>query len=121
MKREAFALVAGAPAAWLYVCTLTAAYEKIFHADVRIGFLSHARRFSDALASEKLLAPAKSLGEMRRVIFNDYVDTAMATLFVALVLAMAAFGLRAIRSALESPVATTKEAQDGLRELPAGT
>jgi len=117
MKRESYAFVAGAPAAWLYVCTLTAAAEKVLHGDIRIGFLSHAQKFAEALNRDELLAPAKSALEMRRVILNDYIDAGMAALFVALVLSMAAFAASAIRQALASPKATTRETPLELREL----
>ena len=42
MKRESYAFIALLPTAWLYICTLTAGVEKIFHPDIRIGFLAHA-------------------------------------------------------------------------------
>jgi len=47
--------------------------------------------------------------EMHRIIFNDYVDASLAALFIALVISMAAFGLIAMRNALRSEVATTRE------------
>ena len=57
MKRERYAFVAIAPTAWLYICTLTAAFEKIFHDDPRIGFLAHARKFA-AAADKRPIAGA---------------------------------------------------------------
>jgi carbon starvation protein len=42
---------------WLAICTMTAGLQKIFHPDPRIGFLSHANRYSDALAQGQVLAP----------------------------------------------------------------
>ncbi|ARN80377.1 carbon starvation CstA family protein [Methylocystis bryophila] len=117
MKRERYAFVAVAPAAWLYICTLTAGLEKIFHTDPRIGFLAHASRFSEALAKGEVLAPAKTLLEMQRILFNDYVDATLAAVLIALVLTMGAFGLRAMRAALRCENATTKETPHGLPEL----
>jgi len=114
MKRESYAFIALVPTAWLYICTLTAGAEKIFHPDVRIGFLAHAARYGEALANDKLLAPAKSMLEMRRIVFNDYLDASLAALLIALVLTMGGFGLKAIRHALRSEVATTRETQDGV-------
>ena len=70
---------------------------------------SHAWRFSDALSAGKVLAPAKSVEEMQRVIVNDYVDATLAALFVAVVLAMAVYGVIAIRRALGTPRVTTVE------------
>ncbi len=117
MKRERYAFVSVVPAAWLYLCTLTAGLEKIFHSDPRIGFLAHATRFGDALARDELLAPAKSMLDMRRILFNDYIDATLAAVLIALVLTMGAFGLRAMRAALRSEVATTRETPHGLPEL----
>ena len=117
MKRQAYAIIAVAPAAWLYICTLTAGYMKIFDAAPAIGFLAHAKLFGDAQARGALLAPAKSALDMQRVIFNDYVDATLCAIFIALVLSMLAFGLIAIRAALRNEAVTTKEAQDELHDL----
>ena len=121
MKRDRYAFVAIAPAVWLYVCTLSAAFEKIFHDDPRIGFLAHARKFAAAADREQLLAPAKTLAEMRRVIFNDYVDASLCAIYVMLVLSMLAFALVAIRAARATSHVTTREIGDELQDLrPAG-
>ena len=40
MKRQRYAFVTAAPAAWLAICTLTAGWEKIFDSAPAIGFLS---------------------------------------------------------------------------------
>ena len=117
MKRERYAFVTLVPAGWLYICTLTAGLEKIFHSDPRIGFLAHAQRFGDALARGEVLAPAKTIAEMQRILFNDYVDATLAGVLIVLVVTMGAFGLRSIRAALRSDVATTRETPHGLSEL----
>jgi carbon starvation protein len=118
MKKERYAFVAIIPTAWLYICTMTAGLEKIFHDDPRIGFLAHARKFTAALDEGKLLAPAKTVEEMRRVIFNDYVDAGLCAIYIVLVLSILGFALRAIRAARASEVVTTRESEDEL--LPAG-
>jgi carbon starvation protein len=109
MKRERYAWVTIVPTVWLLICTLTAGLEKVFSSVPAIGFVSHAWRFSDALSAGKVLAPAKSVEEMQRVIVNDYVDATLAALFVAVVLAMAVYGVIAIRRALGTPRVTTVE------------
>jgi carbon starvation protein len=119
MKRERYALVAIAPTAWLYICTMTAGLEKIFHDDPRIGFLAHARKFAGALDRGQLLAPAKTLEEMRRVIFNDYVDAGLCAIYIVLVLSILGFALRAIRAARAAQSVTTKESDDEVLQ-PAG-
>lgn len=119
MKRERYAFVAIIPTAWLYICTMTAGLEKIFHDDPRIGFLAHARKFSAALDKGQLLAPAKTLDEMRRVIFNDYVDASLCAIYIVLVLSLLGFALRAIRAARAATTVTTRESEDELLQ-PAG-
>jgi carbon starvation protein len=94
MKRERFAWVTLVPTAWLLVTTLTAGVEKIFHSDPKIGFLALANRFSAAAAEGKLLAPAKSIEEMKRVAFNNYLDAVVCGLFVVLVIAMCFYALK---------------------------
>ena len=109
MKREKFAWVTLVPAAWLVVCTVTAGLEKVADANPAVGFVAHALRFSDAAAAGKVLAPAKTLDEMSRVVFNDYVDATLAAVFAAIVLVMVVYGAIAIRKALRSSAATTVE------------
>ncbi|TMH46768.1 MAG: carbon starvation protein A [Betaproteobacteria bacterium] len=109
MKRARYAWVTIVPAAWLVICTVSAGLEKVFSADTKIGFLSHARQFGDAIAAGKVLAPAKTMGEMSRVVFNDYVDATLAALFVAVVLTMVVYGFISIRRAQAAPGVTARE------------
>jgi carbon starvation protein len=109
MKRERYAWVTIVPTVWLLVCTLTAGLEKVFSSTPAIGFVSHAWRFSDALAAGKILAPAKTVEEMQRVIVNDYVDATLAALFIAVVAAMAVYGVIGIWRALRTQRVTTVE------------
>ena len=109
MKRQHYAWVTIVPAVWLLVCTLTAGLQKVFSADPGIGFVAHARQFSDALAEGKILAPAKAVAEMQRIIFNDYIDATMSALFVAVVVAVLVYGLIAIHNALNNPKVTAIE------------
>jgi carbon starvation protein len=109
MKRERWAWVTAVPTLWLLICTLTAGLEKAFSPNPKVGFLSHAEKFTQALSTQQVLAPAKSLAEMRRIIFNDYLDAAMALLAVAVVLTVVAYGVARIRQARVSPHSTAIE------------
>ena len=109
MKRERWAWVTVVPTVWLVVCTLTAGLEKVFSPNPKVGFLSHAEKFGQALASQQVLAPAKSLHEMSRVIFNDYLDAALAALAVAIVIVVVAYGIISIRQARATPRNTAIE------------
>jgi carbon starvation protein len=111
MKRERFAWVTIVPATWLVGCTVTAGLEKAFSPVPSVGFIAHARLLSDAIASGKVLAPAHSLGEMSRLVFNDYLDATLAALFVAVVIAMVVYAIIDIRKALGTPKATAVEAE----------
>jgi carbon starvation protein len=109
MKHERHLWVAALPAAWLVVCTLAAGWQKVFSQDARIGFIAHARRFSEAVDQGLVIAPAKTLDAMQRIVRNDYVDAALAALFMLLVVAMVAFGFRAALAARRCSVATASE------------
>jgi carbon starvation protein len=109
MKRERYAWVTLAPTAWLLVCTLTAGWQKVFHSSPSIGFLAHAAQFEDGLAAGKILAPAKSIEQMRRIIFNDYVNATLAMVFVLVVVAIAVYGVICIRRALATKAVTSVE------------
>jgi carbon starvation protein len=109
MKLQRYAWVTIVPTLWLLVCTLTAGLEKIFSVVPAIGFITHAQVFGDAAAAGKILAPAKTMAEMHRVIVNDYVDATMCALFVMVVLAMIVYGAIAIRRAFGDPKITAIE------------
>jgi carbon starvation protein len=112
MKRERWAWVTVVPTAWLVVCTVTAGLEKVFSPDTKVGFLSHAEKFSQALASQQILAPAKSLQEMSRIIFNDRLDATLAALAVGIVIVMVAYGIVRVRQARATPRNTAIEIGD---------
>jgi carbon starvation protein CstA len=109
MKRERYAWVTLVPTAWLLVTTLTAGLEKIFHSNPSIGFLALANKFSAAAAEGKVLAPAKSIEEMQRVAFNNYLDAAVCGVFVVLVVAMCVYAAKISLQALRQAQPTAHE------------
>jgi len=109
MKRERFVWVTLVPTVWLLVTTLTAGVQKIFHTDPRIGFVALANKFSEAAAKGTLLAPAKSIEEMQRVAFNNYLDAVVCALFVLLVIAMCIATVRVCMRALKQVRPTAQE------------
>jgi carbon starvation protein CstA len=117
MKRQRYAWITVMPTIWLIICTLTAGWQKLFDENPAIGFLSHARKFSAALADGKVLAPAKNVEEMARVVTNDYVDAGLTAIFIAVVLAMIVAGVITIRKAYADPHTTTREVGDDLPGL----
>jgi carbon starvation protein len=109
MKQERFAWVTAVPTAWLLICTISAGSLKLFSPDPKIGFLAHAAKFSEAAARGEVLAPAKSMAEMHRIIFNDRIDAALCALFLAVVIALLFFAIRTCIEARRSRVPTTRE------------
>jgi carbon starvation protein len=111
MKRERYVWVTLVPTFWLLITTLTAGLQKVFHPDPKIGFVSLARKFSDAAAQGTVLAPAKSIAEMQRVAFNNYLDAVVCSVFVILVLAMCWYTAKICIQAL-------RQAQPTVHEIP---
>jgi carbon starvation protein CstA len=109
MKRARYAWVTMVPTAWLLVCTLTAGWQKVFHDNVRIGFVAHAKKFQAAIDQGLVLAPAKTMFEMERIVFNDYVDAALAGFFMLVVLSVLVFGVRTVLKARAAAVPSTSE------------
>jgi carbon starvation protein CstA len=107
LKRQRYAWVPGIPAVWLVVCTLTAGFEKLVGS---ISFTAAAEKYTQAMEAGKLLAPAKSLAEMERIITNNRVDATLTAVFILLVLSMLGFSLYAIFKAWRSNVPTAHEA-----------
>lgn len=110
MKLDRFAWITTIPLVWVCTCTLTAAWQKIFHENPRIGFLAHAEKYQDSVAQGIVLAPAKSLEQMQQVIFNDYVNTVLAGLFMTVLLSMLLFGIRTVLQARVAQYPTAQEA-----------
>ncbi|MBB3983357.1 carbon starvation protein [Sphingobium fontiphilum] len=109
MKRQRFAWVTMIPTAWLLICTLSAGFLKLFSSDVKVGFLAHAAKFRAAAASGEVLAPAKDMAEMNRIIFNDRIDAGLVAIFLAVVLAILFFTIRTCVAALQAPAPTARE------------
>ncbi|HEY8877506.1 MAG TPA: carbon starvation CstA family protein [Roseateles sp.] len=118
MKKDRYAWVTAIPAAWLLVCTMTAGWLKIFSADPKLGFLAHADKYAAAIAEGKVLAPAKTLDAMSRVVFNDRLDAALCALFMGVVLSVLVYSVKAILAARGTAKVTAQETAFVM--LPAG-
>jgi carbon starvation protein len=94
MGKARYAWVTLLPLAWLATVTLTAGWQKVFSADPRLGFLSHARAVEAALAANTLPAGITSIEAARRVIFNDRLDAVVAIVFMLVVVLVIAASLR---------------------------
>jgi carbon starvation protein len=81
--RARYALCTGAPLLWLLTVTMSAGWQKIFHADRRIGFLAQADFLAGEVAAGRIAA--EKIAETQHVIFNNRLDAAVTALFMALV------------------------------------
>jgi len=68
------------PLLWLVVVTTTAAYEKIFSSDIRVGFLAAANDMSAKLYSGAL--PPEKAAVAPQLIFNQHLDAYLTMFFV---------------------------------------
>ncbi len=82
MGKARYAWVTILPLMWLVVVTMTAGFEKIFSADPKLGFLSHAGVVAAQIASGALPAGVQGIGDARRLIVNDYIDAGVAAFFL---------------------------------------
>ena len=110
MKRQRYVWVTMLPAVWLLICTTTAGFIKLFDANPAIGFLSLAKKYSDALANGQILAPAKDITQMQHVIFNAYTNATLTALFLFVVFSILFYALKVGISAWGSKQRTDKEA-----------
>ena len=100
MGKARFAWITVMPMAWLFAVTMTAGWQKLFAADVKLGFLSHAHGLEGQLASGALPAAIKSIADARRMIFNDYLDAVVTMFFMVSVVVIIADSTRECMSVL---------------------
>ena len=91
-----YAWVTGIPLVWLLIVTSTAAWQKLFSPELRIGFLAHARDLSDKLTSGVL--SAEQAAKTPQLIFNDYLDAGLTALFIGVSWILALETLRICRA-----------------------
>ena len=75
-----YAWVTGLPLIWLVTITTTAAWQKIFSEDVRVGFFAAASDMSNKLTAGSLSAEKADLAP--QLIFNQYLDAYLTLFFV---------------------------------------
>jgi carbon starvation protein len=78
--RARFAWVTVLPLVWLVAVTSTAAWDKLFSPDLRVGFLSHANDLAAQLAAGALTESAAA--QAPQLIFNDHLDAALTLFFL---------------------------------------
>lgn len=89
--RLAYALVTLIPLVWLLTVTLSAAVEKVYSSDARIGFMAASKALAEKLpALEKAAATgdAAAVADLKTAnitLFNNRVDTVIVNIFILLV------------------------------------
>jgi len=111
MKKQRYAWITLLPTAWVLTTTLTAAWQKLFSENPKIGFLAHAEKYSQAISQGQLLAPADTMAKMHRIVLNDYIDAALCLFFMAVVVAVLLISIRAWKKALTTQQPTHQETE----------
>ena len=75
-----YAWVTAVPLAWLVTITSTAAWQKLFSPELRVGFLAHARDLGEKLAAGAL--PDNIAAQAPQLIFNDQLDALLTAFFL---------------------------------------
>jgi len=116
MKKQRYAWVTILPTAWLFITSMTAGWQKIFHEKPAIGFLAQANKFRKGLDEGVIIAPAKSVADMQTIVFSNQINAVLCGFFMLVAVTMLIAAFFVIRRALRSSVPTTHEAEPSLRK-----
>lgn len=115
--------VTGVPLSWLVIVTSSAAWEKIFSTDIRVGFFAAANDMAAKLASGAL--PPEKAAVAPQLIFNQHLDAWLTVFFVVvlwvIVIDMLRMSLRhlsgkPVPSLAESPHIPSRLVEDWARD-----
>ncbi|MDU3815912.1 MAG: carbon starvation CstA family protein [Pantoea sp.] len=116
MKKQRYAWVTILPTVWLFVTSMTAGWQKIFHEKPAIGFLAQANKFSKAIDEGVVIAPAKSVADMQTIVLSNQINAALCAFFMLVAVTMLIAAFFVIRRALKSERPTTHETDAALRK-----
>ena len=120
MKRDRYVWVTLVPALGVLLVTCYAGWQKVFDSNPRVSFMAHAAKYKAALANGEILAPAKTAEEMSRIAFNDYVNSGLTVLFLAVVVVVAVYGFQVAMKARKVGWPTAQEIPPVFRNETAG-
>lgn len=118
-----FAWVTAVPLAWLVIITTSAAWEKLFNPEPRVGFIAHANTLAEKISSGTL--PPDKLAQTQQLLFNDHVNAALTMIFLLitwiLLVDTVRISLRVIRGlpyrpTTESPHIPSRLVEDWVRD-----
>ncbi|MCP1436704.1 carbon starvation protein [Erwinia persicina] len=115
MKKQRYAWVTILPTAWLFITSMYAGWQKIFHEKPAIGFLAQARKFSKGIEDGMIIAPAKTVADMQTIVFSNQINAALCAFFMLVAVTMLIAAFFVIRRALNSQSPTVHEADISLR------
>jgi len=115
MKKQRYAWVTILPTIWLFITSMTAGWQKIFHEKPSIGFLAQASKFRKGLDEGVLIAPAKTVADMQTIVFSNQINAALCGFFMLVAVTMLIAAFFVIRKALRSNLPTTHESTVALR------
>lgn len=116
MKKQRYAWVTILPTVWLFITSMTAGWQKIFHEKPAIGFLAQANKFRKGIDEGVIIAPAKSVADMQTIVFSNQINAVLCGFFMLVAVTMLIAAFFVIRRALRSNVPTTHEAEPSLRK-----
>lgn len=116
MKKQRYAWVTILPTIWLFITSMTAGWQKIFHEKPSIGFLAQANKFRKGLDDGVIIAPAKTVADMQTIVFSNQINAALCGFFMLVAVTMLIAAFFVIRRALRSDVPTTHESDISLRK-----
>ncbi|MFI7291983.1 carbon starvation CstA family protein [Streptomyces anulatus] len=101
--RLKWAWVTAVPLAWDVAVTLTASWQKIFSDDVKVGFFAQRDKYQAGIDAGEVLAPAKTMDDMRTVVTNSTVDGVLSALFALLIIVVLMDAGRVCYKAIRDP------------------
>ncbi|MEV6431296.1 carbon starvation CstA family protein [Nocardia sp. NPDC051463] len=88
-----WAWIPALPLIWDLTVTMTASWQKIFSADPKLGYWKQHSNYSTARDAGKLLAPAKNVDDMDKIVRNTFIQGSLSIIFAVLVLIVAVVGV----------------------------
>ncbi|MBP2166844.1 carbon starvation protein [Erwinia toletana] len=116
MKKQRYVWVTIVPTIWLFITSMTAGWQKIFHEKPAIGFLAQANKFSKGINEGVVIAPAKTIADMQTIVLSNQINAVLCGFFMLVAVTMLVSALFVIRRALRSHTPTTHETEVSLRK-----
>lgn len=115
MKKQRYAWVTIIPTVWLFITSMTAGWQKIFHEKPSIGFLAQAKKFGKGIDQGIVIAPAKTVADMQTIVISNQINAGLCAFFMLVAVTMLVAAFFAIRRALHSDTPTVRESPIVLR------